>query len=141
MRPPRLVLQLLLQSSVGNTQDACLHCGFGNISHWGPLSQEFIENKVQHLDVVSLSEHHIPSDLMHRIKKVATSVHRRCFFTGAASSGRSEDGTSGGGVALPLVHLRLLPLMRYVTASSNTHTARPQCKDEGTAEGSETTFV
>ena len=109
MRPLRLALQLLLQRSARSTQYACLRCGFGNRSHWRTQTQDFIENKVQHVDVVSLLEHHIPSQLMNRIK-VVTSVHRRCLFTVAASFGRSEDGTSRGVVALPFVHLRLLPL-------------------------------
>ena len=85
-----------------------------NISQWGPKAEAFLEAQKQRrhgsgetFDVIAMAETHLAKGEHARAVKACEAVTHRAVHAHARPTGRSEDGTSGGVLMAPCVHLQL----------------------------------
>jgi len=88
----------------------CMVLDFYNITEQGPKSRDYLSGpEVKGTHVVGLAEHHIPKKGIREARNWCQQAGWRSAWSPAKSSGRSEEGTSGGTAVLSKKHLHLSP--------------------------------
>ena len=86
---------------------------FSNMSSWGPKAERFLQEKRRDFQIVGFLESHTTLPKYRTLCKRLESLGRRPFAAHATLTSRSEFGSSGGVLLMPLLQLQLAPFADY----------------------------